>query len=167
MLLLVGSFVLRGVLRWVWNRATPMALGVVVGAPATVDTVARRVVTHPETRLHLVGYLSNSTEEDSAELVRLGSLTDISEVAAVSGIGAFLVGFAFLLLRGGFFVGETTVIGFVRRGVLGLLIVSLDDEWLGTFRAFDFLARRDGSRGLQNGSAIRTGDRWHGISTLP
>ena len=66
---LVGSFILRGVLRWVWHRATPMALGIVVGAPATVDTVARRVVTHPETRLHLVGYLSNSTEEDSAELV--------------------------------------------------------------------------------------------------
>src|SRR6201996_3677933 len=52
---LIGSFVLRGVLRWVWNRATPMALGIVVGAPATVDTVARRVLTHPETRLHLVG----------------------------------------------------------------------------------------------------------------
>src|ERR1700709_253615 len=50
---LVGSFILRGVLRWVWHRATPMALGIVVGAPATVDTVARRVMTHPEPRLHL------------------------------------------------------------------------------------------------------------------
>src|ERR1700742_1898946 len=88
---LVGSFVLRGVLRWVWHRATPMALGIVVGAPATVDTVARRVVTHPETRLHLVGYLSNSTEEDSAELVRLGSLADLAEVAAVSGIERVVV----------------------------------------------------------------------------
>jgi exopolysaccharide biosynthesis polyprenyl glycosylphosphotransferase len=88
---LVGSFVLRGVLRWVWHRATPMALGIVVGAPATVDTVARRVVTHPETRLHLVGYLSNSTEEDSAELVRLGTLADISEVAAVAGIERVVV----------------------------------------------------------------------------
>jgi exopolysaccharide biosynthesis polyprenyl glycosylphosphotransferase len=88
---LVGSFVLRGVLRWIWHRATPMALGIVVGAPATVDTVARRVVTHPETRLHLVGYLSNSTEEDSAELVRLGTLSDISEVAAVAGIERVVV----------------------------------------------------------------------------
>ena len=88
---LVGSFVLRGVLRWVWHRATPMALGIVVGAPATVDTVARRVVTHPETRLQLVGYLSNSTEEDSAELVRLGTLADISEVAAVAGIERVVV----------------------------------------------------------------------------
>jgi exopolysaccharide biosynthesis polyprenyl glycosylphosphotransferase len=88
---LIGSFVLRGVLRWVWHRATPMALGIVVGAPATVDTVARRVVTHPETRLQLVGYLSNSTEEDSAELVRLGTLADISEVAAVSGIERVVV----------------------------------------------------------------------------
>ncbi len=88
---LVGSFILRGVLRWVWHRATPMALGVVVGAPAAVDTVARRVVTHPETRLHLVGYLSSSTEEDSAELPRLGGLADISEVAAVAGIERVVV----------------------------------------------------------------------------
>jgi exopolysaccharide biosynthesis polyprenyl glycosylphosphotransferase len=88
---LVGSFVLRGVLRWVWSRATPMALGIVIGPPDTVDTVARRVVTHPETRLHLVGYLSASTEVDSAELPRLGSLNDISEVAEITGIERVVV----------------------------------------------------------------------------
>ncbi|MBS1887164.1 MAG: sugar transferase [Actinobacteria bacterium] len=88
---LVGSFVLRGVLRWVWHRATPLALGLVIGPPATVDTVARRVMTHPETRLQLVGYLSASTEEDSAELPRLGSLADISEVAQATGIERVVV----------------------------------------------------------------------------
>jgi exopolysaccharide biosynthesis polyprenyl glycosylphosphotransferase len=88
---LLGSFILRGVLRWVWHRATPVALGLVIGPPATVDTVARRVVTHPETRLHLVGYLSASREEDSAELPRLGSLADISEVAEVTGIERVVV----------------------------------------------------------------------------
>jgi exopolysaccharide biosynthesis polyprenyl glycosylphosphotransferase len=88
---LVGSFVLRGVLRWVWHRATPLAIGLVVGPPATVDTVARRVMTHPETRLHLVGYLSPATEEDSAELPRLGSLADISEVARAEGIERVVV----------------------------------------------------------------------------
>src|ERR1700761_2990776 len=88
---LVGSFVLRGLLRWVWHRATPMALGLVIGPPATVDTVARRVVTHPETRLHLVGYLSAADGEDSAELPRLGSLADISEVAEVTGIERVVV----------------------------------------------------------------------------
>ena len=88
---LVGSFVARGVLRWVWHRATPVALGLVIGPPATVDTVARRVVTHPETRLHLVGYLSASTDQDSAELPRLGSLADISEVAEVTGIERVVV----------------------------------------------------------------------------
>jgi exopolysaccharide biosynthesis polyprenyl glycosylphosphotransferase len=88
---LVGCFVLRGALRWVWHRATPVALGLVVGPPATVDTVARRVVTHPETRLHLVGYLSASREEDSAELPRLGSFEDISEVAEVTGIERVVV----------------------------------------------------------------------------
>jgi exopolysaccharide biosynthesis polyprenyl glycosylphosphotransferase len=88
---LIGSFVLRGLLRWVWHRATPVALGLVIGPPATVDTVARRVVTHPETRLHLVGYLSASREEDSAELPRLGSPADISEVAEVTGIERVVV----------------------------------------------------------------------------
>jgi exopolysaccharide biosynthesis polyprenyl glycosylphosphotransferase len=88
---LLGSFVARGVLRWVWHRATPMALGLVIGPPATVDTVARRVVTHPETRLHLVGYLSASEEEDSAELPRLGSLADISEVARATAIERVVV----------------------------------------------------------------------------
>ena len=88
---LVGSFVLRGALRWVWHRATPMAIGIVVGPPATVDTVARRVVTHPETRLRLVGYLSARTDEDSAELPRLGSLADIAEVAREEGIERVVV----------------------------------------------------------------------------
>ncbi|MFT3864528.1 MAG: sugar transferase [Solirubrobacterales bacterium] len=88
---LIGTFVLRGVLRWVWHRATPMALGIVVGPPATVDTVARRVVTHPETRLRLVGYLSAAGNEDSAELPRLGTIDDISEVAEISGIERVVV----------------------------------------------------------------------------
>jgi exopolysaccharide biosynthesis polyprenyl glycosylphosphotransferase len=78
---LVGSFVLRGLVRWVWHRATPMAIGIAIGPPASVDTVARRVLTHPETRLRLVGYLSAGGEEASAELPRLGSLADIAEVA--------------------------------------------------------------------------------------
>lgn len=88
---LLGSFILRGVLRWVWHWATPPALGMVIGPPATVDTVARRVVTHPETRLHLVGYLSASEAEDSAELPRLGSLADISAVARATGIERVVV----------------------------------------------------------------------------
>jgi exopolysaccharide biosynthesis polyprenyl glycosylphosphotransferase len=88
---LVGSFIARGVIRWIWHRATPMAIGIVVGPPATVDTVARRVMTHPETRLHLVGYLSPTTEEDSAELPRLGSLADIAEVARAEGIERVVV----------------------------------------------------------------------------
>jgi exopolysaccharide biosynthesis polyprenyl glycosylphosphotransferase len=88
---LVGSFVLRGCSRWVWHRTMPMALGLVIGPPATVDTVARRVVTHPETRLHLVGYLAAADGEDSAELPRLGTLADISEVAHATGIERVVV----------------------------------------------------------------------------
>jgi exopolysaccharide biosynthesis polyprenyl glycosylphosphotransferase len=77
---LISSFVLRGILRWFWRQVTAPALGIVVGPPNLVDTIARRVATHPETRLLLVGYLS-AAGADSTELPRLGSLADISEVA--------------------------------------------------------------------------------------
>jgi len=77
---LVGSFVLRGILRFLWHRLTGVAAGVVVGPAAAVDMVARRVSTHPETRLALVGYLSQG-DDAATELPRLGSIADISRVA--------------------------------------------------------------------------------------
>jgi exopolysaccharide biosynthesis polyprenyl glycosylphosphotransferase len=77
---LVGSFVLRGVLRFLWHRLTGVAAGIVVGPAASVDMVARRVSTHPETRLVLIGYLSRD-EELASELPRLGSLADIDKIA--------------------------------------------------------------------------------------
>jgi exopolysaccharide biosynthesis polyprenyl glycosylphosphotransferase len=76
-----GSFVLRGVLRFLWHRLTAVAKGIVVGPPDAVDVIARRIATHPETRLTLVGYLSAQTEPTPAELPRLGSVADISKVA--------------------------------------------------------------------------------------
>ncbi|MDX6627388.1 MAG: hypothetical protein QOE56_2377 [Solirubrobacterales bacterium] len=78
---LVGSFVLRGVLRFLWHRLTGVATGVVVGPATAVDVVARRVSTHPETRLSLVGYLSPPSDQVAGELPRLGSIADISKVA--------------------------------------------------------------------------------------
>jgi exopolysaccharide biosynthesis polyprenyl glycosylphosphotransferase len=78
---LAASFALRGTLRFLWHRLTGVAAGIVVGPPALVDLVARRVSTHPETRLALVGYLSPEPEGAAAELPRLGSLQDISKVA--------------------------------------------------------------------------------------
>ena len=81
-LALVATFVERGVVRFLWHHLTGFAVGIVVGPAATADVIARRVATHPETRLHLAGYLS--PEDDSraaAELPRLGSISDISRVA--------------------------------------------------------------------------------------
>ncbi|HEY8501726.1 MAG TPA: sugar transferase, partial [Solirubrobacterales bacterium] len=75
------TFVLRGVLRFLWHRLTTQAAGVVIGPPSAIDTIARRVSTHPETRLALVGYLSAESEETATELPRLGSPADISQVA--------------------------------------------------------------------------------------
>ena len=81
---LLGSFASRAVLRFFWHRLAGAATGIVIGPAATVAVVARRVATHPETRLHLVGYLAPRGEEDSREagaLPRLGSVADISRVA--------------------------------------------------------------------------------------
>jgi exopolysaccharide biosynthesis polyprenyl glycosylphosphotransferase len=75
------SFALRGTLRFLWHRLTGQATGLVIGPSRAVDLVARRVSTHPETRLALVGYLSPETEAVARELPRLGSPADISRVA--------------------------------------------------------------------------------------
>jgi len=79
---LVGSFVARATLRFLWHRLTGVSIGVVIGPAKAAETVVRRVATHPEARLRLVGYLS-PTEEGTAEgsLPRLGSIDDISRVA--------------------------------------------------------------------------------------
>jgi exopolysaccharide biosynthesis polyprenyl glycosylphosphotransferase len=86
-----GSFVLRGVLRFGFHHLTVQATGLVIGPPKAVDMVARRVSTHPETRLALVGYLSAETEVEAKELPRLGSLAEISEVARELGIERVVV----------------------------------------------------------------------------
>ena len=78
---LAGSFVLRGILRFLWHRLTGVATGIVIGPPAAVDVIARRVATHPETRLALVGYLSVQAEPIATELPRLGSMAEISKTA--------------------------------------------------------------------------------------
>jgi exopolysaccharide biosynthesis polyprenyl glycosylphosphotransferase len=87
---LVGSFVLRGVLRFLWHRLTGVAAGIVVGPATAVDVIARRVSTHPETRLALVGYLSPA-DEVAAELPRLGSIADIAKVASEHAIERVVV----------------------------------------------------------------------------
>ncbi|HYH54445.1 MAG TPA: sugar transferase [Solirubrobacterales bacterium] len=76
-----GSFVARGVLRFLFHLLTGQATGLVIGPARSVDMVARRVSTHPETRLALVGYLSPAAEATATELPRLGSLADINRVA--------------------------------------------------------------------------------------
>jgi exopolysaccharide biosynthesis polyprenyl glycosylphosphotransferase len=88
---LLASFVARGVLRFVFHLLTPLATGLVIGPPQAVDMVARRVSTHPETRLALVGYLSTESEGTATELPRLGSAADISRVSREQGIERVVV----------------------------------------------------------------------------
>ena len=81
---LVGAFVSRAVLRFFWHRLAGAAIGIVIGPAEAIAVVARRVATHPETRLHLVGYLTPRGEDGVpgvGGLPRLGSIADISRVA--------------------------------------------------------------------------------------
>ncbi len=83
---LIGTFALRAVLRFFWHLLTEVATGIVIGPRATAEAVARRVATHPEARLQLIGYLASASAEERGarpgELPRLGSIADISRVAA-------------------------------------------------------------------------------------
>ncbi|HSK50814.1 MAG TPA: exopolysaccharide biosynthesis polyprenyl glycosylphosphotransferase [Solirubrobacterales bacterium] len=85
-----GSFVLRGILRFVWHRLTGASIGLAIGSAAAVDLVARRLSTHPEARLALAGYLSND-EHAASELPRLGAPGDISRVAREQGVERVVV----------------------------------------------------------------------------
>jgi exopolysaccharide biosynthesis polyprenyl glycosylphosphotransferase len=80
----LGSFLARGVLRFLWHRLTGFAAGVVLGPVEAIGLVARRVSTHPEARLHLVGYVSLESGEHRPTpdgLPWLGSVAEISEIA--------------------------------------------------------------------------------------
>jgi exopolysaccharide biosynthesis polyprenyl glycosylphosphotransferase len=82
---LVGSFVSRAVIRFAWHRLTGVATGIVVGPGPAAEVVARRVATHPEARLRLVGFLAPDDgadkEKDRDGLPKLGSIADIARVA--------------------------------------------------------------------------------------
>jgi exopolysaccharide biosynthesis polyprenyl glycosylphosphotransferase len=91
---LLGSFGSRAVLRFFWHRLAGAATGIVIGPAAAVAVVARRVATHPETRLHLVGYLAPHGEDAVGEvggLPRLGSLSEISRIAREEAVERVIV----------------------------------------------------------------------------
>jgi exopolysaccharide biosynthesis polyprenyl glycosylphosphotransferase len=78
----LGCFVERGVLRFLWGRLVGVDVGIVIGPVDAANVVARRIATHPEARLELVGYLSETpAAQDAGLLPRLGSMADISRVA--------------------------------------------------------------------------------------
>jgi exopolysaccharide biosynthesis polyprenyl glycosylphosphotransferase len=91
----VGSFVVRAMLRFLWHRFIGVASGIVIGPTLAVGMVARRVATHPETRLHLVGYLSlrgdGEGDANTGGLPRLGSIDDISRIAQENDIERVIV----------------------------------------------------------------------------
>ncbi len=91
---LAGSFASRAVLRFFWHRFAGIATGLVIGPAPAVDVVARRVATHPETRLRLVGFLAPRGEQRDATagaLPCLGGVAEISRVAQEHGVERVIV----------------------------------------------------------------------------
>jgi exopolysaccharide biosynthesis polyprenyl glycosylphosphotransferase len=90
---LAGSLTLRAVLRFFWHRLAGASTGIVIGPLAMAEVVARRVATHPEARLQLIGYLSAEGESGVSEgtLSRLGSIDDISRMAREHGVERVVV----------------------------------------------------------------------------
>jgi exopolysaccharide biosynthesis polyprenyl glycosylphosphotransferase len=87
-----GCFMARATLRFLWHRLAGVAIGLVIGPADVVDLIARRIATHPETRLSLVGYLALSEAgSEATELTRLGSIDDISRVAREHGVERVVV----------------------------------------------------------------------------
>jgi exopolysaccharide biosynthesis polyprenyl glycosylphosphotransferase len=79
---LAGSFALRAGIRFVWHRAVGAATGLVIGPALAADQIARRVLTHPEARLEIVGYVSASEANTSpGGLPRLGATADLGRIA--------------------------------------------------------------------------------------
>jgi exopolysaccharide biosynthesis polyprenyl glycosylphosphotransferase len=78
---LVGCVLLRGLIRSSWKWLVGPATAIVIGPPAPAALIARRVTTHPETHLALIGYLSPATAPDAGALPRLGAPDEISKIA--------------------------------------------------------------------------------------
>jgi len=95
-LLLAGSSVSRAGVRHWWRRRTAPAVGVVIGPADAAAMIARRLKTHPESRLNVIGYLAPAGESAGAELPEahagdvelecLGTVIDLHDVAQGAGV---------------------------------------------------------------------------------
>ncbi len=89
---LLGCFAMRAIVRLLWHALTDVAIGVVIGPAEAAGVVARRVSTHPEARLRLIGYLSIDDRDPGATaLPRLGSIADLAGVARDHGVERVVV----------------------------------------------------------------------------
>ena len=84
--LTAGCFILRVVVRYWWHGRMAAALGIVVGSPESAGMIARRLETHPEARLRVIGYLTSAgqspegDEEPASGLPCLGTVADVHDV---------------------------------------------------------------------------------------
>jgi exopolysaccharide biosynthesis polyprenyl glycosylphosphotransferase len=89
---LAGSILMRAAIRFAWHRAVGPATGIVVGPALAADQIARRVSTHPEARLQIVGYLSPAgTGASPAGLPRLGTVGELGRIAPEQGVERVIV----------------------------------------------------------------------------
>lgn len=87
-LLTASCFLLRIVVRYWWHGRMATSLGIVVGSPESAAMIARRLETHPEAKLRVIGYLTSagqSPESDEGPASGLPCLGTVAEVHDVIG----------------------------------------------------------------------------------
>jgi exopolysaccharide biosynthesis polyprenyl glycosylphosphotransferase len=89
---LLATFCARAVIRFCWHRVTGAARGIAIASGPIADSVWRRISTHPEARIRLVGFLAPfSGECEAGELPNLGSISDLGRVAEEQEAGRVVV----------------------------------------------------------------------------
>ncbi len=71
----------RASVRTFWKATTGLAVGLVVGSPEDAALLARRLRTHPETRIDVIGYLGADNDPEAADgLPYMGATTELARI---------------------------------------------------------------------------------------
>jgi exopolysaccharide biosynthesis polyprenyl glycosylphosphotransferase len=88
---------LRGLIRHIWHARRPPEKSALVGSGAAMRRLSRRIETHPEVHLSLIGYFGDEQDSHSnanggnGHITRLGSQSEVVAVAEQRGLEHILV----------------------------------------------------------------------------
>jgi exopolysaccharide biosynthesis polyprenyl glycosylphosphotransferase len=123
---------LRGMIRQIWHSRRPPEKSALVGSGRAMQRLRRRIQTHPEVHLTLVGYFGDEPDTNGAangangHITRLGSRSEVISVAEQRGLEHILVADESIS------TGELrSLIGDCKKFGLSLTLVAPNAELLG------------------------------------